>query len=172
MRWKVLSRPGLDIPARVTERCARFNRDVQRRNADNPLRRPVHCGLDDSLEIAFAPAAPEAVRTRTGRGLGGARGGGRMISAVRAAPKSGFLGVRLGSRLWRHSCAQALLHSYYHQSVTLFCPNRKGRTRHRPRHPRRLPAAGNPPHRRLHPPECLMLPLGVGDSDALAGNPG
>jgi hypothetical protein len=25
------------------------------------------------------------------------------------------------ARLWRHSCAQALLHSYY-QSVTLFCP--------------------------------------------------
>ncbi len=34
MRWKVLSRPGVDIPARVTERCARFNRDVQRRSAD------------------------------------------------------------------------------------------------------------------------------------------
>jgi hypothetical protein len=39
-----------------------------------------------------------------------------MISAVRAAPKSGtFWGE---ARLWRHSCAQALLHSYYHQSVT------------------------------------------------------
>ncbi len=53
-----------------------------------------------SWEFAFAPAAPEAVRTWTGvgegGGLGGAKGGGRMISAVRAAPKSGFHGVRLG----------------------------------------------------------------------------
>ena len=53
---------------RVTERRALFNRGVQRHNADNLLHRPVHCGLDDSLEIAFAPAAPETVRTRTGVG--------------------------------------------------------------------------------------------------------